>query len=94
MEDWIITLEMEKMMLENPAGRPIFMMPPRMGFWMRSFFTSRCTLPWERMRLSVTSAADMYWETMVASATPATPMPKAATVTMLRMMLMTPASDR
>ena len=94
MEDWISTLEMEKMTLEKPAGRPIFMMPPSMLFLMRSFFRSRCTLPWQRTRLSSTSAAETYCEVMVASATPATPMPKKATVTMLRMMLMTPASVR
>ena len=82
------------MMLENPPAGPIFMMPPRMAFGCAAFSHPDAPLPWERMRLSVTSAADMYWETMVASATPATPMPKAATVTMLRMMLMTPASDR
>ena len=94
MEDWISTLEIEKMMLEKPAGRPTRMMPPRIFFLMRSFLRSRWTLPCERMRLSSTRIAETYCEVMVASATPATPMPKQATVTMLRMMLMTPASVR
>ena len=94
MEDWISTLEMEKMVLESPAGRPMRMISRTLAPCMRSAFMSRCTLPCERMRLRSTSTAEMYCATMVAIATPATPMPKKATVTMLSTMLTAPASDR
>ena len=93
-EDWIKTLEIEKIAPCNPAGRPIFAMSISLSFVIFSLsFRSRYGAS-ERTRHWTISAAETHWEMTVARATPATPIENAITKIRFSTTLMIPAVKR
>ena len=93
-EDWISTLEMEKMAPCRPAGRPILAMFRSLSLWMASLWRSRRHMPSRPIRHFKTMPAEITWEITVAVATPATPILKMITKIRFRITFTTPEIKR
>ena len=93
-EDWITTLDREKMTPWTPAGRPTWRIRLTIRHFSPSLRRSRWSAPSSRIRQRTTRMAERYWEMMVAIATPSTSIPKPTTKTRLSPALTMPAAVR
>ena len=93
-EDWITTLDREKRIPWNPAGRPMRRICRMAWGWSRIFLRSRCSGPVSFTMQRSTREAEMHWEITVAMATPATSSLQPMTKKRFSTMLTTPARER
>jgi len=93
-EDWISTLDIEKIAPWNPAGSPIFMICFTLDSVILIFSRHRRYAESERARHCTISTAEMHSDTTVAVATPATPIEKTITKTRFSTTLTAPANSR
>ena len=93
-EDWISTLDMEKMAPCMPAGSPIFTIRFSFFGWIRSSLRFSFSAPGASIRLFSTRRADTCSEMTVAHPTPSTPIPSPMTKNRFSATLTTPAMNR
>ena len=93
-DDWISTLDMEKIAPCIPAGRPTRTICVSFPDTIRSFVRCSFMAPFSFIRLRIIRPADTHSEITVAQATPSTPIPSWITKNRFNTTFTAPAANR